>query len=108
MRAALVLATLWVSTALADVGPGPKWRCSPPDTCQSCASFDEACAGAAVDAGLEKADCQDTIGTPTSYYCPPGTSVGRYCSCSAIEAPVVAGLLGLVALLRRRARTRRG
>jgi hypothetical protein len=95
---------LLAGAAAADVGPpGPKWHCSPPDTCRSCASFDEACAGDAVDAGLSKADCQDTIGTPTSYYCPPGTNVGRYCSCSAVEAPVVAGLFGLVAWLRRRA-----
>lgn len=105
MRTALLLSLAWSSIALADVGPPrPRWHCAPPDTCQSCTTPDEACAAAAVDAGLTKADCHDTIGVGTNYYCPPGTTVGSYCGCSAIEAPVVAGLLGLIVLVRRRVR----
>ena len=107
----LVLVVLTMSSfAFADVGPVQTTYCDAPATCTACAvgpSADAGCGEEAADAGLELSDCvAGRANNPNkmTYYCPPGTVVRQSCGCSAVEAPIALGALGLFSVLRRRAR----
>lgn len=110
MRVVIALSLVVSSLAFADVGPVQTTYCDAPATCTACAvgpSSDAGCSAEAVDAGLELSDCvagRANNPNKTSYYCPPGTVVRQSCGCSAVEAPLVLGALGLFSVLRRRAR----
>jgi len=103
----LLLAALVSLPALADVGPRPP-RCEAPTTCVACVvpdTADSGCVANASDAGLVLADCSDRVSQyTTTYYCPPGTPVGR--GCNAAPGGVMA-LLGVLMALRRRRASRR-
>lgn len=111
MRVVIALSLVVSSLAFADVGPVQTTYCDAPATCTACATFgseyDAGCAVDAEDAGLERSSCvAGRANNPykTEFYCPPGTVVRQSCGCSAVEAPLVLGALGLFSVLRRRAR----
>lgn len=107
MRAALLVLSLFASSALADVGPRPP-PCSVPTACVTCVNnagdADAGCAAGALDAGLVLSECSDRSGSVlSSYYCPKDQPAVRSCGCATVDVVGLAGLgVFLPRLLRRR------
>lgn len=111
-RLVLTVAVLCSGAAWADVGPKPP-RCSAPAECTTCwvhfgdGDAGHECGDGAIDAGLVKADCTDTVGAGRNeYYCPKGVPVGR-CGCDAGGGLGLAILAWVLAVGGGRLRTRK-